>query len=172
MEMLSMSCNKCGAPLEVPTGTNFVTCAFCKASLAIRTSGNAAYTEVLANIDRKTDEILEHVEALSKHVTKQVGTHWELCEISWRIGPKLGFLRSSLEFFAEASGPRGTYSVGVSWPVNYELQSIGQGNFIPKQTAEAEEALDALIDSLDAEHWKFYEQGQYWYQAKLRRRFK
>jgi uncharacterized Zn finger protein (UPF0148 family) len=172
MEILSMSCNKCGAPLQVPTGTNFVTCTYCKSALAIHRTGNAAYTEVLAGIDRKTDQILEHVEAIGKQVD-QTGMMYELCEISWRLGKTRNFLESSpLIFFAQATGARGSYEAGTSPPTRYDSQSIGSGRVVPKQHAQAVAALNQLIETLSRDSWELYESGPLWFHHKFRRRFR
>ena len=47
MELISVSCNHCGAPLEVPPGANYVTCAHCGSRLAVKRTGSAVYTELL-----------------------------------------------------------------------------------------------------------------------------
>lgn len=45
MPDLSIPCNRCGAVLHVAPSTNYATCAQCGASLAVRRSGDAVYTE-------------------------------------------------------------------------------------------------------------------------------
>lgn len=172
MELLSMSCNKCGAPLEVPAGTSFVTCTYCKSSLAIHRTGNAAYTEVLAQIDHKTDQILEHVEAIGKQVD-QTGFMYELCEVGWRLGKSRSLFGSSpLILYAQAAGARGSYEVATSSPTPYEPHSIGGGKVIPKHYTEGAAALDELIETLSKDGWELYERGPLWFQCKFRRRFK
>jgi hypothetical protein len=43
--MTPVSCNECGADLDVGPTTNFVTCARCGARLAVRRTGNSIFTE-------------------------------------------------------------------------------------------------------------------------------
>ena len=59
MELETLSCNNCGAPLEVPPGANFVTCAHCGSRLAIKRTDNASYTEVLDQIGQRTERMSE-----------------------------------------------------------------------------------------------------------------
>ena len=46
-QILSASCNKCGASLELPSGLRFATCQFCGSRLEVRFTGGGVYTEVL-----------------------------------------------------------------------------------------------------------------------------
>ncbi len=45
-EIRSLACNSCGAPLQVPESTRYVTCRHCGASLIVRFDETAAWTEV------------------------------------------------------------------------------------------------------------------------------
>jgi DNA-directed RNA polymerase subunit RPC12/RpoP len=65
-QVVSVSCNHCGAPLEVPQGTHFVTCQHCGAKLQIHMNGGAVYTELLESIDGRTKQIAEGVEVLKR----------------------------------------------------------------------------------------------------------
>jgi DNA-directed RNA polymerase subunit RPC12/RpoP len=47
MQLESLSCNNCGAPVDVPQRANFITCAHCGSRLAVRRTETAHYTEVL-----------------------------------------------------------------------------------------------------------------------------
>ena len=64
MKLLALSCNHCGAPMEVPPKTKFVTCDYCQSRLAVHRSGGAAYTEVLEALDERTQQIAEDVEII------------------------------------------------------------------------------------------------------------
>jgi len=65
MQLLSLTCNHCGAPLEVPESAKFVTCTHCSSRLAIERSGGAAYTEVLEALEQRTEQIAGDVESLN-----------------------------------------------------------------------------------------------------------
>jgi DNA-directed RNA polymerase subunit RPC12/RpoP len=57
MTIESLSCNSCGAPLEVPQSANYITCNYCKARLTVKRTGSTAYTEVLDTIAGNTDQM-------------------------------------------------------------------------------------------------------------------
>ncbi len=52
MELLSLTCGHCGAPLEVPEETRYVTCGYCSSKLEVHRSGGAIYTEVLEALQK------------------------------------------------------------------------------------------------------------------------
>src|SRR4051794_1900041 len=79
MELINLSCNKCGAPLEAPPSANFLTCSYCGSRLAVHSSGSAYYTEVLGQIDQKTTQILDRVDTLVEASTRT--DRWETCKI-------------------------------------------------------------------------------------------
>jgi LSD1 subclass zinc finger protein len=64
MKLLSLTCNQCGAPLEVPEGAKFITCTHCSTRLVVQQSGGAAYTETLEAIGQRTEKIADDVETL------------------------------------------------------------------------------------------------------------
>jgi hypothetical protein len=64
MKLLTLSCNECGAPLEVPADAKFVTCGYCSARLAVQRTSNAVYTEVLEKIGEQTEKLAQEVEVL------------------------------------------------------------------------------------------------------------
>ncbi len=60
----AVSCNNCGAPLEVGEVTKYATCGFCGSQLEILRSGTAVYSQVLEKISRRTAEIADDVEVI------------------------------------------------------------------------------------------------------------
>ena len=73
MTPLKLTCNQCGAYLEVPEETRFLTCTDCSSQLEVHRSASTAYTEVLeANATAKRELELEKldrewVEEIEKH---------------------------------------------------------------------------------------------------------
>src|SRR4051812_45225470 len=65
-QIMSVSCNHCGAPLEVSGTTNFLTCGYCGARLEVKRSGGAVYSEVLAAIDSRTQRIEQDVDTIKR----------------------------------------------------------------------------------------------------------
>jgi DNA-directed RNA polymerase subunit RPC12/RpoP len=79
MRILSLTCNHCGASLEVPQKTRFVTCRYCSSRLEIKQSSGTIYTEVLEAIDEKTDKIVEDLEVLKlQSRLEQLDREWEV----------------------------------------------------------------------------------------------
>jgi DNA-directed RNA polymerase subunit RPC12/RpoP len=64
MKLLTLSCNECGAPLEVPAETKFVTCGYCSARLSVQRTSSAVYTEVIEKIGEQTEKLAKDVEIL------------------------------------------------------------------------------------------------------------
>lgn len=64
METVSVTCNHCGAPLDVAEDTRFVTCGFCGSRLEVHRSGGAVYSEVLERVSRQTEQIAGDVEVI------------------------------------------------------------------------------------------------------------
>ena len=65
MQVERLVCNSCGAPLEVPPSANFVTCSHCSSHLRIHRSGSATFTEQLADLAEKTQELSERIDDLA-----------------------------------------------------------------------------------------------------------
>ena len=64
MEIVSLRCNHCGAPLEVGAATHYVVCQFCHSQLAVKRSGSSAYTEVLGKIARQTEQMAVNLKVI------------------------------------------------------------------------------------------------------------
>lgn len=64
MEITSLNCNNCGANLEIKPNIKFFTCTFCKSALAIKKSGNVMFTEVLDEIKKDTETLIENSEEM------------------------------------------------------------------------------------------------------------
>ncbi|MBX9622557.1 MAG: hypothetical protein K2X82_01965 [Gemmataceae bacterium] len=78
MEIVSLNCNNCGAPLEVAAGSNYATCGHCGARLAVRRTASATYTEVLEKLDRTTDAIAGHLATIARqNEVERVDREWE-----------------------------------------------------------------------------------------------
>jgi DNA-directed RNA polymerase subunit RPC12/RpoP len=74
----SVSCNNCGAPLEVGAGTNYVTCGHCGSRLAVKRTGSSVYTELLEKIDQKTDAMARQLAELRHHAElERIDREWE-----------------------------------------------------------------------------------------------
>ncbi|QEG41106.1 hypothetical protein [Roseimaritima ulvae] len=91
MKLLSVRCNHCGAPLEIPKSARYVTCGFCDAQLAVHRSGNAYSTELLEEIKQTTDGLVRDVAQLKKSTEiEQLDREWELRQSELHIHGKNG----------------------------------------------------------------------------------
>jgi hypothetical protein len=86
-------------------------------------------------------------------------TQWETCEI--RLRQDTGFFSSGGKFLAEAQGPQGARTLGLS------------PQFAPpfrEDNTAAFAALQAIVDQLAQEGWERVEpRGEEWYSYRLRR---
>ena len=64
MELETLACNNCGAPVEVLPTTNYLTCAHCGSRLAVRRTETAHYTEVLEKLQARVDHVDREVKDL------------------------------------------------------------------------------------------------------------
>lgn len=78
MELESIACNNCGAPLEVPPGANFVSCNHCGSNLAVRRSTSVSYTENVDQIDQRTESMARQLAELRYHQElENLDRQWE-----------------------------------------------------------------------------------------------
>jgi hypothetical protein len=78
-EITSVTCNHCGAPLQVPDSTRFVTCSHCGSQLEIHRSGNAVYTEVLQRIDERTEQMADDLNVIRRqNEIERLDREWQM----------------------------------------------------------------------------------------------
>ena len=91
MELTPVTCNGCGAALQVPEGARFVTCRYCNASLEIKRTDSAIYTETLQRIDQRTAEMAEDLDAIRhEHELERLDREWTLRRESFMSRSKHG----------------------------------------------------------------------------------
>lgn len=105
MELLSVSCNHCGAPLEVPLGANYVTCAHCGSRLAVKRTGSAVYTELLEKLDQKTDVMTRQLAEIAyRSELERLDREWEATRQSFLTTDKHGRTHEPHELGARIGG--------------------------------------------------------------------
>ena len=57
MKVLSIACNNCGGPLEVPKKVRFLTCNFCDSRLEVQRTGSTYFTHVLEAVGDLKHEV-------------------------------------------------------------------------------------------------------------------
>lgn len=91
VETLSVSCNQCGAPLEVPLGTRIVTCNYCSSRLEVHRSGSVSYTSTLEAIQEQTAQMAEDLGAIRlQNELEQLDRQWALEQDHYRRRRKDG----------------------------------------------------------------------------------
>ena len=91
MKLEKISCNSCGAPLEVPKSANYITCNHCSTQLAIRRSQSTTFTEQLDQLTEQTQELNSRLDALSnQNELTALDRQWELDQESFMISGKHG----------------------------------------------------------------------------------
>jgi hypothetical protein len=128
-EVISVNCNHCGAPLQVSPGTRFLTCSYCGSQLAIHQSGGAFYTEVLQDIDARTQRIEQDVQEIKRqNAIEQLDREWESRRQSFMVRNKDGSTRIP----TTAGGIIGAFIAivaGVAWMIF--TSSAGAPAFFP-----------------------------------------
>lgn len=93
MKILSLSCQHCGAPLDVPESARYITCKFCDARLEVKHEGDVAFTEQLGEIERKTDQLIDEVSRLKlQNELARIDREWDQERESYMITKKDGRL--------------------------------------------------------------------------------
>lgn len=79
MDLTPVTCNNCGAALEIPEAARFVTCRYCNAQLEIKRSASAISTEVLQRIDQSTAQMADDLSALRRDAElERLDREWSL----------------------------------------------------------------------------------------------
>jgi hypothetical protein len=79
MKTINLTCNHCGAPLEVAEGTNFVTCRFCSSRLAVEHSESAFYTRVVEAIEQQTNALSQDLETIKlQNEIERLDREWQM----------------------------------------------------------------------------------------------
>ena len=157
VEVLSVSCNHCGAPLSLPAGARFVTCTHCGSRLAVHASGGAAYTEVLGEIRADTRRIAGDVEAIKvQNQLEQMDREWMIERERYMIHGKHGShlptedraAGTVMGVFVIAFGVIWTIIAGVAFPpmalfgvffIGFAIYGLMSGNRKAQEYRAAEE---------------------------------
>lgn len=98
MRVIAVSCNQCGAPLQVPAKTRFLTCGFCSSRLEVHRDGDAIYSEVLESIEQKTNQIADDVEAIKlQNELERLDREWMADQAQLMVRGKHGVLHVPTE---------------------------------------------------------------------------
>ncbi len=117
MELETLNCNHCGAPLSVPQAANFVTCNHCSTRLAIRRTASTTFTEQLERIESQQEQVLEKLSRLERdNRLAQIDRAWEHERQQYLITDKYGHRHEPSETMAMFGGLL-VIGIGIVWTV-------------------------------------------------------
>lgn len=91
MQLTTISCNSCGAPLQIPASARFVTCKHCSAQLAVKHNDSVTFTELLGEIGQQTQQITADVAELKyRQQLEDIDRQWEQERESYMVTGKHG----------------------------------------------------------------------------------
>ncbi len=94
MTTLSLTCQKCGAPLAVAEGVRFVTCNYCQSSLEIVRNESSTHTQLLESLDRRSAEIVGNLEVIKlQNALAQLDREWMMEREGHMVRDKQGGLQ-------------------------------------------------------------------------------
>jgi hypothetical protein len=128
MDITKVSCNSCGASLDIAPGARFVTCRYCAASLEVKRTDSAVFTEVLTRIDKRTATMAEDLGAIRREQElERLDREWELRRQSLLVRGKHGSTSEPSTFggiFVIAFG----LIAGIAW-MAFAASMHGSGAF-------------------------------------------
>jgi LSD1 subclass zinc finger protein len=89
MNLETVTCNNCGAPLDVPAGARFVTCTHCQARLEVHRDASVVYTEKVAEIADNTHRMADDLAELRHNSDVEQAVR------QWERGARWSMLRDS-----------------------------------------------------------------------------
>ena len=95
MDITTVSCNKCGAALQIAGTARFVTCRYCGAQLEVKRTESTISTEVLDRIDQRTADMAEDLDAIRRETQlERLDREWALRRDSLMSRDKYGRTRT------------------------------------------------------------------------------
>jgi hypothetical protein len=94
MDTLSLTCQKCGAPLAVGEGVRFLTCNYCHSQLEIVRDEASTHTRLLESLERRSAEMAENLEVIKwQNQLERLDREWMLQRDGLMVRGKEGTLR-------------------------------------------------------------------------------
>ena len=91
MQLETLTCNSCGAPLQVPESTNYLKCNHCSAELAVRRTNDATFTEQLHKLVEHTEQLSEQIDELTTlNEIAALDRRWDMQRESFMVQDKHG----------------------------------------------------------------------------------
>ena len=110
MELVPVTCNHCGASLEISDGARFVTCRYCNSQLEIKRTESTITTQVLHRIDENTASMAQDLHALRRESElERLDREWNQRRAALMIKDKHGNQTTP----TTAGGIAGAFIMGV-----------------------------------------------------------
>lgn len=78
MELIALSCQMCGAPLEVPIEVKHVSCVHCGAALVVKRQGSVLFTEKIEALQQRTESIQSQLDEYRiSQALERLDEQWE-----------------------------------------------------------------------------------------------
>jgi DNA-directed RNA polymerase subunit RPC12/RpoP len=91
MDLKSVSCGNCGAPLQVPGAVRFLNCNHCGSSLEIKHTNSVTYCEMISQIDERTERIEQKLEIMElERELEQLDQRWQTTRERLMVSDKNG----------------------------------------------------------------------------------
>lgn len=138
MKLLSLTCQHCAAPLEVPAKITQVTCQFCGTRLKVQRTGSAAYTESLEEVAQQVARVADNTDQLKlEQEIARLDRDWMLSREQYMVRGKNGQLNVPTRASAAVAGVIivvfGVFwtmmATGIAGAVGFSLHLVGGGAF-------------------------------------------
>ncbi|MEP3482748.1 MAG: hypothetical protein ABJZ55_26120 [Fuerstiella sp.] len=132
----SLICNSCGAPLDVPTSANFVSCNHCGTQLSINRSKGVTFTEQLARIEETTEALTDQLRELNSHQRLEaLERDWQSRRMGFMLTGKKGRSYAPSKKIALGSG-LAVAGFGILWTIMAIAITSSAPNFGPFAVAK------------------------------------
>lgn len=91
MELTSVRCNHCGAPLEIDADTRFVACRFCNSQLEVKRTDSSAFTEVVQELAAKTEAMAGNLKVIElQNEVERLDREWTMNKEQFHVNGRNG----------------------------------------------------------------------------------
>ncbi|MEO6788075.1 MAG: hypothetical protein ABI318_18270 [Chthoniobacteraceae bacterium] len=131
MELLSVRCNHCGAPLQIPADARFVTCMYCRSELTVQRTEGSISTEVLQRIEQKTDRMADDLGVL------RIQGQLEILDREWQMKRETMLVRNRRGELVEPRGMSVLAGCAIAFFAAPIVMGIGVGSLFHNKDAGA-----------------------------------
>lgn len=136
MQLLSLTCQHCGAPLEVPAKITQLTCQFCGTRLKVQRTGSAAYTETLEEVAHSVARVADNTDQLKiEQEIARLDREWMMSRDQFMVRSKNGQLDIPTRTSAAIAGLIvvvfgiiwTVMATGIAGAVGFGINEVGGG---------------------------------------------